>query len=979
MTLKNLCDYYVDCLKNDSINVIFSKKDVGHYCLTLNETGLSQSYSLLDKEYQEYIRFNYGKESYLGFPCYIGNNDKIAPLFIFKTQFDNQSSLSVNIDTFLFNNGALSDLNVFSEMPRQFIEKITSMDTFPSDFFGCREKLLPFSLSVDWIDKGIQQNAGYNAIVNQPILFRADALLATYSRGLKKELSELSEVDSGRLSKTALSKILDFSEPQKKKESETTETFEVLQLNIEQEQAILDALHNDVSVITGPPGTGKSQIIASFVINACLNGKTVLIASKNNKAVDVVEDRINALADRPFVMRQGGHYLQELNDYFGSLLQSVPTNQDYEEYEQLRAEYLHLTERIKEQNVLIRTTIDIRNILDKEEQEICGLRNNKTLYDYVSNRFDSNELESNKKTISSLVNTLDINKSVLKRLTFRVFRKTKSKKYSVLVKELKDYCNNLGLSFDKEKIEYSLEHITYYREMENKYCQLVKDCNQLYEYFLHLDRLSNMPGLPSIYVDIGKLKKERVELARKMWNKYLLVHYGNIDTIQRCRIVDAKAEITEAIATGAYSVPFSSIVPVREFMPCWAVTSLSAYGRIPLKPGYFDYVIIDEASQCDIPSALPLLYRAKKAIIVGDPNQLKHISVIKPNVNGILMKRHSIEKARFSYLSSSLYDLASSVQTPFMIRNHYRCHPDIVSFSNNYFYRNELRVATDVGKVNFLAGYMPGIEWIDVEGKTEHPRSGSAYNVQEADRVVEVLEDIVKSGYKGTIGVVSPFRAQINLIQKLVLNNEQISNAIERNEIVVDTAHKFQGDEKDVIVFSTVIAHGVPDSCLKFLNEQKNVFNVAITRARANLLIVGSLNYCGKTDVNFIREFASFVTRPIKQQTKLNISNVSGDIVSLLEKNFDKQLQEAGIKANAQYSACHYLLDFAIIFDDKKLDIEIDGEMYHKEWNGETIIQDIIRDNILEVNGWEIMRFWSYEVLDRPKECIKKVLNWVND
>ncbi len=66
MTLKNLCDYYVDCLKNDSINVIFSKKDVGHYCLTLNDTGLSQSYSLLDKEYQEYIRFNYGKESYLG-------------------------------------------------------------------------------------------------------------------------------------------------------------------------------------------------------------------------------------------------------------------------------------------------------------------------------------------------------------------------------------------------------------------------------------------------------------------------------------------------------------------------------------------------------------------------------------------------------------------------------------------------------------------------------------------------------------------------------------------------------------------------------------------------------------------------------------------------------------------------------------------------------------------------------------------------
>lgn len=87
---------------------------------------------------------------------------------------------------------------------------------------------------------------------------------------------------------------------------------------------------------------------------------------------------------------------------------------------------------------------------------------------------------------------------------------------------------------------------------------------------------------------------------------------------------------------------------------------------------------------------------------------------------------------------------------------------------------------------------------------------------------------------------------------------------------------------------------------------------------------------------------------------------------------------QAGVTAISQFSACNYSLDFAVIEEDgRKLDIEIDGEMYHKDWNGETIIQDRIRDNILEMNDWTIMRFWSYEVLDCPQLCIRKIKSWI--
>ena len=67
---------------------------------------------------------------------------------------------------------------------------------------------------------------------------------------------------------------------------------------------------------------------------------------------------------------------------------------------------------------------------------------------------------------------------------------------------------------------------------------------------------------------------------------------------------------------------------MSHLFPCWAVTSLAARGRVPFTAGHFDLVVIDEASQCDIASALPLLFRAKRSVIIGDPQQLRHITAL---------------------------------------------------------------------------------------------------------------------------------------------------------------------------------------------------------------------------------------------------------------------------------------------------------------------------------------------------------------
>ena len=118
-----------------------------------------------------------------------------------------------------------------------------------------------------------------------------------------------------------------------------------------------------------------------------------------------------------------------------------------------------------------------------------------------------------------------------------------------------------------------------------------------------------------------------------------------------------------AIARQVWARYYELAGKVSKALPCWAVTSLSVRGRIPLNSGEFDLVVIDEASQCDIASALPLLYRAKRAVIIGDPQQLRHISRLSNQRDQALMVKHSLLDTvgpSWSYRANGLYDLAAS-------------------------------------------------------------------------------------------------------------------------------------------------------------------------------------------------------------------------------------------------------------------------------------------------------------------------------
>lgn len=235
--------------------------------------------------------------------------------------------------------------------------------------------------------------------------------------------------------------------------------------------------------------------------------------------------------------------------------------------------------------------------------------------------------------------------------------------------------------------------------------------------------------------------------------------------------------------------------------------------------------------------------------------------------------------------------------------------------------------------------------------------------------------------------MVTPFRAQANAITEAVNADEALSTALLRAEFLADTVHKFQGDERDVMVFSSVVSSNMPDRALGFLRSNPNLFNVAITRARAQLIVVGDRAACMRSDVGYLSRFAQYTA---------SLGGISGDdiearlaavgpeyppvarpeLVSDWERVFYSALFAAGIRPVPQYPVEKYVLDFLVVAGDRRLAIEVDGERYHRNWTGELCRRDQLRNQRLFELGYDVRRFWVYEIRDDLQRCVRDVEDW---
>jgi very-short-patch-repair endonuclease len=524
------------------------------------------------------------------------------------------------------------------------------------------------------------------------------------------------------------------------------------------------------------------------------------------------------------------------------------------------------------------------------------------------------------------------------------------------------------------------------------------------DYLNALGKLQSLAPLESIAKSQATLLKSMSNNAERLWNCWLRIQPSKLSNADRQLLQKYSALLKMVIETGpdaglakdVYTQYRELFTKVAHLLPCWAVTSLSARGKVPFEPGFFDLVVFDEASQCDIASALPLLYRAKRALIIGDPKQLAHISGMPRGQDQQLLQRFDLvdKFPHWAYSYNSLFDLAAgfaSGEDIVNLRDHHRSHADIIEFSNHKFYEGRLRVATRYNQLNRPPKEQAGVRWVDVPGRVSRPVSGGAINDQEATGVIQTLRDLVLTkAYRGSIGVVSPFRAQANLIREMALSDNEIASLLTSQEFLVDTVHKFQGDERDVMIFSPVVSLGITPGAISFLKNNGNLFNVAITRARAQLIVVGDRTAASQCEVEYLAEFAKYVAKLDHAETKKISQDVSElgvnypsvvnpERVSDWERHFYKAMFLSGIKALPQYQVEKYALDFAVFSEDRRLNIEVDGERYHRNWTGELCRRDQIRNLRMIELGWDVMRFWVYEIRDDLDGCIKRVSDWISE
>ncbi len=859
-----------------------------------------------------------------------------------------------------------------------------------------REPINPETCSQDLPLSEINQTGIYNRAVVLP------GKRSPFTKGLEVELKKLADTGESIVRPTALGSWLsgnihgEFARDQQP-------LIEVIPMNSEQRAAVQSALSSEHTVVTGPPGTGKSQVVTNLLVNAAWRGMKVLFASKNNKAVDVVEARVNGLGNRPVLLRLGsGDYQAKLANYLVAMLAGNVSHDDELSYQEGLLRFRDLEAKLANLERLQEQTLQARNLVDRLEdkvepyRQIFGVQRFNELSDVVLSTSEPAFQE-----LQAALDALDPTKQ-------RFFGRFKMRfAYAALmahvvrsVKALDPLLAHIECPAPETGATPDLSRLTGFMVKCRSKFEAAKE---VVVYQKALEQLRQGEAFEKIASIRKTISEEVASNSAKLWTDWVQLAPSRLTQGQRRDLADYTALLQ--VITGQNAERINQQVRnqarvlqtrVSKLFSCWAVTSLAAKGKLPFEAAHFDLVVIDEASQCDIASALPLLFRAKRSVIIGDPMQLRHISALPNHKDTELLLKHGLVETRPAWMYSvkSLFDLAAGVADHSQIinlRDHHRSHADIIEFSNHHFYDGKLRVATRYDRLKRPRGQNVGVIWQDVPGHTIRPGTSSAQNQIEAEAVIGALYDLlVTRHYEGTVGVVTPFHAQKQLIQKMIAQSEQLSNAALRSELLVDTVHGFQGDERDVILFSPVVSEGMTDGAIRFLRNNGNLFNVAITRARGLLHVVGDRGAALASGIEYLIKFATYVETmgvpqmtPIEQQT----SGIGPDYpvvahperVSDWEKFFYRELSKANVRPMpiTQFSVEQYDLDLAFFVGDRKLNVEIDGERYHRKWTGELCLRDQLRSLRLIELGWEVKRFWVYEIRDRLPDCIKDVQEWI--
>ena len=424
-----------------------------------------------------------------------------------------------------------------------------------------------------------------------------------------------------------------------------------------------------------------------------------------------------------------------------------------------------------------------------------------------------------------------------------------------------------------------------------------------------------------------------------------------------------------------------------KILPCWIMSPDDVARLFPCEAGLFDVVIVDEASQCDLPSMAPVLYRAKQAIIAGDSKQMQaqRFAFTSTQVAAEAWRKHGLDRLDPDrWLDPSRVDLLQLASVRFdeeaFLDEHYRSLPPLIAFSNHRWYNDQLRLMRDVGdrRVGDPEASVVSLHRV-ADGRV---KPGTQENDREAEALVLALKERLEHpGYSNaSFGVICLFEEQMHLVNELV--SERIEDGLRAShDLVVVNPDGFQGDERDVIFYSlSYDAGGMERSALSARQADRahiqGMLNVAFTRAREEIHVFhsapiedfGTASGSGAI-LDWLKHCAS--CRPeapgVDAKVALAQSGFEADVI--------QGLAGRGVKTTAQYPSCGFFIDVVAELDGHRIAIECDGELWHLDEHGELKQEDIWRQEILERAGWEVLRIPYRSWRKDPASQINRVLD----
>lgn len=706
--------------------------------------------------------------------------------------------------------------------------------------------------------------------------------------------------------------------------------------NASQERAVKAALSHQISVIQGPPGTGKTQTILNIIANLLVAKKSVLIVSNNNSATENVLEKLskNGLG---FLVAPLGK--RENKEAF--VANQPQLNPELPSWRKTTMELNRAKSEVNSNLEKVEAVFEMQERLAICRQELAEVEIEKAHFEQEhKENFTDNEVKTSSNKILKILEQIK---------NYALRYKDDSKGFLKRVKQL----------FDRFSLKLRLRLLVGIKGQVT--LQSVPMIITQLDWLFYLRRIKELKS------EIVEIENKLSQLDAKALMKSLT---DNSMTILKASL--AQRYKTERPIIGSVQKIFNGGESFLENYPVVLSTTFSS--KLCFNSNtLFDYVIMDEASQVAVDTGFLALTCAKNAVIVGDTMQLPNVVTAEDAAKLAEIRKtsavpDSYDASKHSFLSSVLATIPNIPET--LLREHYRCHPDIINFCNQKFYGGNLLIMTQRrdNEDHLLALKTSG---------GQHCRGH--YNQREIDVVkielMPLLDNLEETG------IIAPYNNQV----------EQFHAQIP--EIEAATVHKYQGREKDTIIMS------VTDDAITEFVDNANLLNVAVSRAknkfylvvsgnpqelRGNIYdLVGYIDYQkGVVIESKLRSIYDYLFSRIESNRKsaYNVSEYNSENLTfeLIEKIRTSYPRLSHIKA-----LCHYPMrsligdasglsvreaqyamhpsthiDFLIINRVSKqplLAIETDGFSFHNE-KTEQFQRDRLKDHILEIYGLPLLR-----------------------